>query len=76
MELKQFEERRAMREFAEENLSELCAELAEWQDTGILREGKMRELAGICTYMQCDQLQQAERLVEHTAIRRLAGANA
>lgn len=75
MEMKHFENRQSMWKFAEENLSELCAELVEWQDTGILREGKMRELASICTYVEYDQLKQAERVVEHAAIRRVAGAN-
>ena len=75
MELKHLEDRRAMREFAEENLAILCAELVEWQDTGILREGKMRELARMCSYAQYDKLKQAERLVEYATIRRLAGAN-
>lgn len=30
--------------FAKEHIVELCEELLEWQDTSILRQGKLREL--------------------------------
>lgn len=70
-----FESRNAMHAFAETNLPELCAELAEWQDTGLLRDGKMRQLAQLCTFVNYGELTQAERLVERLAIRRLAKEN-
>lgn len=72
MDNKHFESREAMRAFAGANLPELCAELVEWQDTGILRDGKMRQLAQLCTFVDHGKLTQAERLVECQAIRRLA----
>lgn len=34
--------------FAKQHLSECSAELMEWQDTAILRDGKVRELALMC----------------------------
>lgn len=67
-----FESRNAMHAFADANLSELCAELAEWQETGLLRDGKMRQLAQLCTFVSYGELTQAERLVERQAIRKLA----
>lgn len=66
------ESRKAMQAFAEANLPELCAELTEWQDTAVLRDGKMRQLAQLCTFVSHGKLTQAERLVEVLAIRRLA----
>lgn len=73
MDNQHFESREAMYAFAEANLSELCAELAEWQDTGVLRDGKMRQLKQLCTFVGHGKLTQAERLVECLAIRKLAG---
>lgn len=67
-----FESRQAMHAFADANLSELCAELVEWWDTGLLRDGKMRQLAKLCTYVDYGELKQAERLVELQAIKKLA----
>ena len=64
-----------MRVFAQANLATLCVELAEWQDTGLLPDGKMRELARLCVFDPTDRLRHAERMVEHEAIRLIAGAN-
>ncbi len=33
------------RDFAKENIQELCEEILEWMDTSVLRNGKVRELA-------------------------------
>lgn len=55
------------------HLKELCEELIEWQDTALLRNGRLRELARMCTFDDMNQLRQAERLVERAAIRVMAG---
>lgn len=62
----------AMHEFTEANLPELCAELVEWHSTTLLRDGRMRELARLCTFDADHQLRQAERMVELHALRRIA----
>lgn len=63
--------RAQMSAFVEQHLAVLCQELAEWQDTALLRDGKMRELARLCTF-DTDQIRQAERMVEYAAIRAIA----
>lgn len=60
---------RKMRAFAQSHLAQLCQELADWQDSGILTEGRLRELAAMCTFNPDMALPQAERVVEQAAIR-------
>lgn len=67
------ESRSEMVVFAKANLPTLCHELVQWQENSILPDGKLRELARLCTYDTDGSLRQAERLVEHEAIREVAG---
>lgn len=62
--------RDACRKFAEDNLCECCIELAEWQDTAILRYGLVRELAGMCNAFisNHDGLRMAESLINRAAV--------
>lgn len=45
MDVRQIRER--ANQFAATHVRELAAEIIEWQDTGLLRNGKLRELAAI-----------------------------
>lgn len=38
-------------EFAHKHVREIAAEIIEWQNTSILRSGRLRELADICSYI-------------------------
>lgn len=58
--------RDAARAFAAAHVRTLAAELVEWQDTGLLRDGKLRELAGI--WAKGDE-SNAMSLAESTATR-------
>jgi len=62
----------AMKKYAEANLPELCAELAAWQNTSLLCEGRLRELADLCAFDDAGKIQQAERLIERMAVRHVA----
>jgi hypothetical protein len=65
--------RRAAKAFAERHLSTLAAEIIEWQDTAVLRDGKMRELGSICSALDDDHsLQLAESFVSRAALAALA----
>lgn len=61
--------------FAEEHLSECASELLEWHDTGELVGGRVKVLARLCApwSTQAQALHMAERLVNHTALRKVAG---
>jgi hypothetical protein len=55
--------------FAKTHLSELAAEIIEWQDTAILRDGRMRELAVLCLPLESNHsLKLAESLVARAAM--------
>lgn len=55
--------------FARANLLQLCHELAEWNATGLLRDGQMRHLAGQLSSMYPqDSLALAESLVNRAAV--------
>jgi len=58
------------KKFAKSNLQECCAELIEWQDTAILRDGKVRELTALCSTFIAnhDGLRVAESFVNRAAI--------
>jgi len=59
-----------MREFAEKHLFECAQELLDWSQSSILApDGKMRELANLCTYDPGNKLRHAERYVEMAALR-------
>lgn len=61
--------------FVEDHLPECAGELLEWHDTGELVSGHVRELARLCApwSTQAQALHMAERLVNHTALRKAAG---
>lgn len=62
--------RDACRSFASTHLAECAAELREWQDTTILRDGRLRELAKMCCKFidNHDGLRVAESFVNRAAI--------
>lgn len=51
-----------------ENLETCCRELLEWHDSGILRDGKVREIARLCSFAGSSALSLAEGLIERAAI--------
>ncbi|MES2323239.1 MAG: hypothetical protein V4633_13325 [Pseudomonadota bacterium] len=63
------------KKFAEDNLRECCIEIIEWQDTAILRDGKVRELAALCSTFisNHDGLRVAESYVSRAAIQAAIG---
>lgn len=60
------EVRNKARAFADGCAKTLAAELIEWQDTGLLRDGKMRELAAIWASVDASN---AMSLAQSTATR-------
>lgn len=59
--------------FVRENLSECAAELIEWIDTAVLRDGKVREAARILQpVLHHDAIKVAERIVERAALEQCA----
>ena len=59
---------KAMRAFAAEHLATLSSELIAWHKTSLLCDGKMRELASLCTFDPGNALRHAERCVEKEAL--------
>lgn len=57
--------------FIDNNIKELCKEVVEWQDTGYLKDGKLRELSKICFFAN-DPLSTAEMYVLKKAVRFVA----
>lgn len=57
--------------FCEENLIELCQEMLEYGETGILCNGKVRELAKMFSFAGSSARQMAEESVKISAMRRL-----
>ncbi|MGZ8887985.1 MAG: hypothetical protein ACXW1D_00335 [Halobacteriota archaeon] len=62
--------RQQCKDFAKLHLKECCAEIMEWQDTAVLREGKVRELAAIAQGLidNHDALRVAESYINRAAI--------
>jgi len=60
--------------FAKEHLAECAAEIIEWQDTAILRDGRVRELAAKCDKFIAnhDALRVAESFINRAAVERVA----
>lgn len=57
------------KEFAEKNLAQCSKEIVEWRRTGILRDGKVRELEAIVEEMGLDDsTRQAEGFVIQAAL--------
>lgn len=71
------EARTAAEEFAKGNASECAAEIINWQDTAILKDGKVRNLAVLCAkYVGGDHaLQAAESLIHRACMERAALAS-
>lgn len=64
----------AAQAFADKHLAECCAEIMEWRDSAVLRDGRVRELATLCVPFSSkgDSLTVAERMVSRTALRRMS----
>ena len=64
------EKRSAAEAFCKQHAIECAQELIEWQDTSLLRDGKLRELAKLCEAFMGnhDGLRGAERMVERRAL--------
>jgi hypothetical protein len=65
------EQRSAGIAFCVENLVVLCAEMIEWQQTGLLPTGKLRELAGLFSFSGSSAMEMAKTCVNQTAIRKI-----
>lgn len=67
------ERHKASEAFVEANLKALAAEVVQWQATGILADGMLRDLARSMTYLSSsDRLSVAEALVSAAALRAIA----
>lgn len=59
--------------FAREHVCELAGEIIEWQDTSILRKGKLRQLASTLRIADgLNSLKLAESMVVRAALERVA----
>lgn len=58
--------------FAHDQLPQCCAELLAWRTTGVLPEGKVRELAELCSFAGHHALGLAQSLVQDAALEQLA----
>lgn len=68
----------ATRAFVQQNLAELCRELANWQDSGVSPKGPYLELVGYCEKWVGSANAQdfAQSLVQASAVQSLANAAA
>ena len=65
--------RTAAQEFSREHLTACCAEMVELANTGVLPQGRVRELATMCaTFAGSDGLKVAEAMVKHEAMFQVA----
>ncbi|HWH74943.1 MAG TPA: hypothetical protein VNV16_11845 [Methylibium sp.] len=58
----------AAKAFADQHTQELAAEIVEWQDTAVLRDGKLRELARLCGFAGNDALTVANHIATLAAL--------
>ena len=56
------------REFCRNNLAECCKELLDWSSTGMLVEGKVRDLCSMVDFVGYAAMQLAETIVKHIAM--------
>lgn len=63
------QQREAGMQFCKNNLAECCHEILEWHETAILRDGKVRELAGIFYFAEPHALSMAEEAVKTEAMK-------
>lgn len=66
------EQREAAQAFCREHLKECCEEMVEYSETAVLRNGRVRELARMCSFAQHDALAVAEAMVKHEALKAVA----
>lgn len=66
-----FEKLEEAKRFVKDNLEECCRELIEWHDTSILCDGKVREVAKLCSFAGRDALPVAESLIKMAAYERI-----
>lgn len=66
--------RQQCKDYAKTHLKECSAELIEWQDTAILRDGRVRELAAMCNEFisNHDGLRMAESFINRAAVESMA----
>jgi hypothetical protein len=67
--LKAREKKAAAEVFCREHLGECCEELLEYRKTGLLRDGKVRELAQLMAKDGDDSLEMAEWAIQVEAMR-------
>lgn len=69
------EEMQKIADFAREHVKEGAADLLDWSHTGLLREGKVRELSRLCarTVGEHDALRLSERMFQVAALEAAAG---
>jgi hypothetical protein len=58
--------------FCKENLAECCREIIDWHKTGILCDGKTRELAHILEFLRHESLTVAESMIFIASIEMVA----
>lgn len=65
------------KEFARANLRECAKELVEWEETGILAQGKVRELAAILEHLygKRDSIKLAKSFITDETLRSVANQN-
>ncbi len=71
-----FDAREAANRFARENLQECAIEILEMKETGVLRDGRVRQLAQICTSFVVTasaSLSVAEAIINAAALHAAAG---
>lgn len=56
-------------DYCQTHLPELCAEVARWDDTGLLTGSRLRELAELFSFAGYNALSLARRAVESAAVR-------
>lgn len=62
-----------MKQFVAENMKQCCHELIEWQDTGVLSNGKVREASRMLVGIyRSDSLSIVESEIKSQALRKVA----
>ena len=67
------EQREAAIALVEANLAQCCTELIEWSDTGVLSDGKVREVARLCAFAGHSDLSVAETIIKRLAFEFVVG---
>lgn len=61
------------KQFCRSNLKQCCDDMADWDKTGVLRNGKLRELSDLCSFAGHSDLAVAKGIVTMEAIRFVSG---